>query len=197
MLDRHASLPATARAPAEVGDAETLMLVEGVSDRIAVETAAAGLGRDLTAERVLVVPIGGAHAIARFVAGLGPFGERVRLAALCDQREEFLFRRALHPLPRATLHVCVEDLEDELIRAVGVAHVEAVFAAQGDSRAFRSMRAQPAWRGRDPAAQMRRFLGSGSTRKSRYAAALTEAALTRDALPRPLAQLLATRTSRS
>jgi len=39
-------------------------------------------------------------------------------------------------------------------------------------------------------AQMRRFLGSGSRRKLRYAQLLVEAAVGRDTLPRPLDALL-------
>ena len=83
-----APVEATARALAKVGDAATLVLVEGISDQIAVETAAAARGRDLEAEGVVVVPIGGAHAIGRFLArrlGLPPAAE-VRLAGLCDLR---------------------------------------------------------------------------------------------------------------
>jgi hypothetical protein len=174
-----APIRATARALARLDDAAAVVVVEGISDQIALETAAAIRGRDLEAERVVVMPIGGAHAIGRFVAGLGP----VRLAGLCDLAEAGLFRRALGTHP---FWVCVDDLEDELIRAVGPVRVEALFDAHGDLGPFRSMRNQPAWRGREPAAQMRRFLGSGSRRKLRYARLLTEAAAELDALPRPL-----------
>ena len=64
-----------------------------------------------------------------------------------------------------------------------------VFAAHGDLRAFRTMQRQPAWRGRDEAAQLRRFLGAGYQRKLRYARLLTEA-VSLDRVPRPLAALL-------
>ena len=50
------------------------------------------------------------------------------------------------------------------------------------------MQGHPAWRGREPEAQMRRFLSSGSRRKLRYARLLVEASA--DALPRPLDGLL-------
>jgi hypothetical protein len=53
------------------------------------------------------------------------------------------------------------------------------------------LQSQPAWRGRDLDAQMRRFLGSGASRKSRYARLLVEEAVRRDVLPRALAALLA------
>jgi hypothetical protein len=87
-------------------------------------------------------------------------------------------------------YVCVNDLEDELIRAVGTAGVEALFESQGDLRSFRSFQSQPAWRGREPEAQMWRFLRSSSRRNLRYARLLVEAAVGRDTLPRPLDALL-------
>lgn len=183
-------------------DAAAVVLVEGASDQVALEAAAARRGRDLAAERVVIVPIGGAHAIGRFLTRWGPPGADVRLAGLCDLREEGVFRRGLaaagagSPRTRADMerlgfYVCVEDLEDELIRAVGAAGVEALFDSQGDLRRFRSMRSQPAWRGREPEAQMRRFLGSGSRRKLRYAGLLVEAAADLGTVPRPLDALLA------
>lgn len=207
-LDGYVSGPgattrATARALAGIGDAATVVLVEGISDQIAVETAASGQGRDLAGEGVAVVPIGGAHAIRRFLTALGPPGAGLRLAGLCDLREEGVFRRGLAEVAEVTtftreqmerqgFFVCVEDLEDELIRAVGTAGVETLFDSQGDLASYHSLQRQPAWRGRDPHAQMRRFLGSGSRRKLRYARLLVEAAQVRGALPRPLEALLDT-----
>jgi hypothetical protein len=51
-------------------------------------------------------------------------------------------------LERLGFFVCVDDLEDELIRA-GPAQVTEVFAAHGDLGAFRTIQRQPAWRGKD------------------------------------------------
>jgi len=207
VLDGYASGPdapvrATANALAKIDRAVALVLVEGVSDQIAVETAAAGRGRDLDAERVAVVPIGGAHATGRFLAGLGPQRSRVRLAGLCDLAEADIVARGLatagigvprthDDLAELGFFVCVDDLEDELIRALGVDGVEAILATHGDLGSFRTLQGQPAWRDRRPAAQLRRFMGSGSRRKSRYARLLVEAAIARDVLPQPLDRLLA------
>jgi hypothetical protein len=196
-----ASIFATARALAKVDNAVAVVLVEGISDQIALEAAAVRRGRDLEAERVVIVPMGGAHAIGRFLTSLGPLGARMRLAGLCDLHEEEIFRRGMvaahlgSPRTRTDLenlgfYVCVNDLEDELIRAVGPVGVEALFESQGDLGSFRSLQSQPAWRGREPEAQMRRFLGSGSGRKLRYARLLVKAAVGRYALPRPLDALL-------
>ncbi|WJK36578.1 TOPRIM nucleotidyl transferase/hydrolase domain-containing protein [Solwaraspora sp. WMMA2065] len=207
VLDGYASghdapVQATAHALTKIDRAVALVLLEGVSDQIAVETAAAGRGRDLDAERVAVVPIGGAHATGRFLAGLGPQRSRVRLAGLCDLAEVDIVARGLatagigaprthDDLAELGFFVCVDDLEDELIRALGVDGVEAILATHGDLGSFRTLQGQPAWRGRRPEAQLRRFMGSGSRRKSRYARLLVEAAIARDVLPQPLDRLLA------
>ena len=80
-----ASTEATARALAKVDNAVSVVLVEGISDQIALETAAVGRGRDLEVERVVIVPIGGAHAVDRFLTTFGPLGSGMRLAGLCDR----------------------------------------------------------------------------------------------------------------
>jgi hypothetical protein len=197
-----AATEATAMALARSDGARVVVLVEGVSDQIAVETLAARHGRDLAAEGVAVLPVGGAHGVARYLPRFGPAGTGARLAGLCDAGEEHIMRRALTvtglgaPGSRADLErlgffVCVEDLEDKLIRAAGPARVTEVFAAHGDLGAFRTIQRQPAWRGRDESAQLRRFLGAGSRRKLRYARLLTET-IELDRMPRPLAALLDT-----
>jgi hypothetical protein len=196
-----AATEATARALAKVTAARTLVLVEGISDQIAVETLAARRGRDLDAERVVVVPIGGAHAMTRYLTQFGPAGAGLRLAGLCDIGEENVVRRGLATagvgapgtraeMERLGFYVCVEDLEDELIRAIGVGRVEQVVDSQGDLGSFRSLQRQPEWRSQPAAAQLRRFMGSGSTRKLRYARLLV-AAVDLDRLPHPLEAVLA------
>src|SRR5947209_18240450 len=76
-------------------DTRAVVLVEGISDRIAVETLAARLGRNLEGEGVSVVAIGGAHAIGRFLMQFGPPGSNARLAGLYDLGEERVIRRGL------------------------------------------------------------------------------------------------------
>jgi hypothetical protein len=187
---------AAAHAPAAGVDARAVVLVEGISDRVALETLAQRRGRDLDAEGVSVVPIGGAQAIGRFLTLLGPQGHDLRLAGLCDAGEEDDFRRGLERaglgshLTRADMealgfYVCVQDLEDELIRALGADRVEQVAERQGDLRSFRTLQKQPAWQGRTTEEQLRRFLGSGGRRKIRYSRLLVEA-LDLTEVPRPL-----------
>src|SRR2546426_984722 len=71
---------ATRRALAGLGDSRAIVLVEGISDQIALETLAARRGRNLEREGVSVVPIGGAQAIGRFLTRFGPQGSDARLA---------------------------------------------------------------------------------------------------------------------
>jgi hypothetical protein len=195
-----AATEATARALAKVAAAEAVVLVEGVSDQIAVETLAARRGRDLSAERVVVLPMGGAHAIARYLTQFGPAGAGLGLAGLCDIGEENVVRRGLasagigSPRTRADMerlgfYVCVEDLEDELIRAIGTTRVEVLIDSQGDLGSFRSLQGQPEWRRQPAGAQLRRFLGSGARRKLRYARLLA-GSVDLDRLPHPLDALL-------
>jgi hypothetical protein len=154
-----------------------VILVEGDSDRIALETLARRQGREVS-----VVAIGGAQAIGRFVEGL----TQRRVAGLCDAGEADHFRRALGA---EHVYVCEADLEEELVRALGTGAVEEILAANGDLRPFRTMQKQPEWRGRPVEDQLRRFLASGARRKIRYARFLVEA-LDLDRVPVPLASVI-------
>lgn len=174
-----------------------VVLVEGPSDAGAVEALAARRGRDLAAEGVDVVTIGGVQAMGRELRRYGPPGLGLRLAGLYDAGEEHVLRRAaegvgLGPadtradLERLGFFVCDRDLEDELIRALGATGVEAIVEAQGDLGRFRTLQKQPEWRGRPLDEQLRRFFGSGGRRKIRYAPLLVEALVELDRVPPPL-----------
>jgi hypothetical protein len=200
--DCAARLAAAAAHPLAPGaDPPTVVLVEGKSDQAALEAIAARRGRDLAAEGIAVVPMGGARNIRHFLELLGPRGLNRRLAGLCDAGEEGDVRRGLElaglgaNLSRAEMealgfYVCVADLEDELIRCVGTAGVEQVVQAQGELGSFRTFQQQPGWRGRSSQEQLRRFLGTSSGRKIRYARLLVDA-LELSSVPRPLDRLLA------
>ncbi len=159
-----------------------VVLVEGDSDRVAIETLAARRGLDL--DGVSIVAMGGATNIGHYVTRYA--GSGVRLAGLCDVGEERYFRRALEraglgtDLTRAGLaalgfEVCVADLEDELIRALGAGRLEEIIAAAGELRSYRSLQRQPAQRGRPVEQQLHRFLGTRAGRKIRYAQLLVAA----------------------
>jgi hypothetical protein len=181
-------------------DYTAVVLVEGISDKIALETLARRLGRELARDGVAVLPIGGAQACGRALRAVASRHPQARLAGLCDAGEERDFRRALEraglgsnltreQMEELGFYVCEADLEDELIRALGPESVERIVEEHGDLRPFRTLQKQSAWRGREPSAQLRRFMGSGGRRKIRYARILVDA-LEPVAVPRPLAGLL-------
>jgi hypothetical protein len=188
-------------APPVGKDTNAVVLVEGTSDQVALAALAKRRGRDLDVEGVSIVPIGGAQAIGRFLDRYGPHGLDVRLAGLCDAAEEGAFQRGLEraglgasltrvDLEQLGFYVCVADLEDELIRTLGATAVEDVTAAQGELGSFRTLQKQSQWRGRRTEDQLRRFMGSGGSRKIRYARLLVDA-LDLSQVPRPLDLVLA------
>jgi hypothetical protein len=173
-----------------------VILVEGASDKAAIEALAKRRGRDLAVEGVSVVAMGGAQAIGRY---LSLYADR-KVAGLCDAGEADDFLRGLEraglgsnltrdDLERLGFFVCDPDLEAELIRAIGPSAVERIAEAQGDLQAFRTLQKQPAWAGRDIDEQLRRWMGSGGRRKTRYPPLIIEG-LDPDDVPRPLNELL-------
>lgn len=165
-----------------------VVLVEGTSDRNAVEALARRRGRDLEAEGIVVVPMGGYGSLARLLDKY----RGVRRAGLYDVGEERHFLRALEcadrgELERAGFYACTRDLEDELTRAIGPDGMERVLAGEGDLRAFRTYQRQPAHRDRGLEEQLHGFMWN---RKQRYAVLLVDA-IDLDRVPRPLDRVLA------
>ncbi|MET9895278.1 TOPRIM nucleotidyl transferase/hydrolase domain-containing protein [Streptomyces sp. NPDC006465] len=166
------------------------VLLEGPSDAAAVDALADRRGRDLAAEGVCVLPMGGAMSVGRYARLLGPSGLGLRLTGLCDERERPYYARALEQTTAAPqeFFVCAADLEDELIRALGVTRVTELVRAEGDVRALRTFLRQPAQRGRTSEQQLRRFFGTKKGRKIHYGRVLVEA-LDPDQVPAPLDDL--------
>jgi hypothetical protein len=183
-----------------VASLRAAVLVEGTSDRVALLTVATRLGRDLSAEGIEVVAMGGITNVRAFASRYGPRGLGLRLAGLYDAPEEDKLRRGLTAagLPAALqpngpaligFHGCSADLEDELIRALGVDRVAAVIDAAGEGPSLRRLSQMPVQRDWTRAAVLRRFLGSRAGRKERYAALLVQA-LELDQVPEPLLAVL-------
>ncbi|MFF8561410.1 TOPRIM nucleotidyl transferase/hydrolase domain-containing protein [Streptomyces albidoflavus] len=170
----------------------TAVLLEGLSDLAAVETLAARQGRDLAAEGVCVVQMAGAMNVGRYALTLGPPGLGLRLTGLCDIRERPFYERGFGRAgaPADAVFACSDDLEDELIRALGTARVEELVHAEGDDRAWQTFLRQPAQLGRPRPQQLRRFLGTKKGRKIRYGHLLVEA-LGPGQVPAPLTHLFA------
>jgi hypothetical protein len=121
------------RVVGQVGaDCRTVVLVEGESDRAAIEALARRRGRALRSEGVRIVPMGGATNVGHVLELVGPAGLDLRLAGLCDAGEREHVRRALQragfdcrsrsDLQELGFFVCKADLEDELVRALGHKH---------------------------------------------------------------------------
>jgi OLD-like protein len=183
--------------PENATDTSWAVLVEGPSDKAAVEALAARLGRDLRDEGVEVFSIGGAHAVGNVV---GSLPNALRIAGLLDAGEVSPFGRALEragvgpagtreELEALGFYVCEPDLEGELIRALGSEGVESVLARSGKLSSFRTFQKQPQWRGRRVEDQLRRFFGS-SAGKARHAPLMVDA-LDLERIPQPLDALLA------
>ena len=177
-----------------------MILVEGISDRRALEALAARRGRVLAADGVAVVAMGGAKNLGRFLERFGPRGSNVAVAGLYDVAEEPDVRRGLEragfgsassrlELERFGFFACIDDLEDELIRALGPERVMEIVEKRGELGPFRTLQKEPEWRGRPLDRQLRRFLGN-SNRKIDYAPLLVNV-LDLSRAPRPLDAVLA------
>lgn len=183
-----------------------VVLLEGQSDVAAVRALLPVRLR----EAVELVDMGGVTNIRRHLADLvgapptaaeqdGTSAPPRRILGLCDAGEASFFARALesvgHPVGGAAemaelgFHVCDEDLEDELIRALGAERVLEVLAELGLLDRFATFRRQPTWTGRPVTDQLRRFAGTTSGRKELVAEALA-AAMGSGEVPPPLARLV-------
>ena len=98
------------------------LLFEGESDRAAFAAVAPRLGVDLDETLTLTV-IGGAGNFGRAIAEAAATGDRV--GGLYDEAEERFVAQALNrqegeDLTRQGFFACRGDLEEELVRAIGV-----------------------------------------------------------------------------
>lgn len=180
--------------PATLG---TVVLVEGPSDRIALETLAHRLNFDLAAAEIRVLDIGGVTNFRAQLTCWGPRGMNQRLAGLCDQGEATVVLRALAAsgvAPGVTLDtmaahgffVCQGELEDELLAALGVPALLQVIERHGDLPRFRTMQRQLVYRTAPLDVQVRYLM---TQKKIAYAADLIYA-LDLNRVPAPLSAVL-------
>lgn len=181
--------------------ARAIVLVEGISDKAALETLAERRGIAIGGAAIRIVAMGGVTNLGWYIDALNiePRGG-ISLTGLCDAAEEdyvrdtlartgFARARSRAELSANGFYVSDADLEDELIRAVGVAEVVQIIKAQGEFGSFRTFGKQPAQQGRTPEQHLHRFMGTRSGRKSQYARLLAHAVdLAR--IPEPLDRLL-------
>lgn len=170
---------------------KTVVLVEGESDRRALGALARRVGWNLEEDGTAVIAITGATNVDRFLLLLPT---DLAIVGMCDDREETAFREAFRVAGVGdAVFACHIDLEDELIRALGVERMLEIAEEQGELRAFRSFQNQPDQRQKTVEQQLWRWLGN---RKIRYATVMVEA-LDLDEVPRPLAQVIAAATDAS
>jgi hypothetical protein len=177
----------------------TLVLLEGDSDAAAFHALADLLDCDLASHRIDICSSHGVTNFSRFLIQFLREHAGARVCGMYDAADERHVRRALaHAaipldadgcLEQVGFYACVVDLEDELIRALGVEAVERVLEAQGELTSFRRFQAMPQHRSTAVHCQLRRFLGTRATRKIRCARLLVEAS-DPGRLPRPLVQLM-------
>ena len=177
--------------------AHTMVLVEGMSDRLALERLASRLGYDLDAVDVRVVDVGGVTNFRANLIRYGPQGEGFRILGLCDEGEGPIVLRALQEsgmgsdLTRETMaavgfFMCEGELEDELLRAVGVPAVLRIIEQQGNLRRFRTLQRQLAYRDAPLTVQVRHLM---TQYKIAYAPLLIDALDLAD-IPHPLTAVL-------
>jgi hypothetical protein len=178
--------------------ARAVVLLEGRSDIAAVRAAAAAAEVDLSDVRL--VDLGGITNVRRRLSDLACEPDAaVPVLGMCDVGEARFLIAALEAtghwlrdasdLPSAGFFVCVEDLEDELLRALGPRRVMGVLDRMGLREKLDALAQQPAWRARPLHDQLHRFAGVASGRKELLAGELT-AELAADELPEPLQLLL-------
>ena len=175
----------------------TVVLLEGVSDVAAVRALLHARGLDL--DGVRLVDLGGVTNMRRALLDLHAQEPDTEVLGLCDAGEARYVVGALAAvglpardatdLPAYGFHVCVRDLEEELIRALGPRRVVDLVRSLGLGDKLAALQRQPAWVDRPLDEQLHRFCGVASGRKELLAGALA-AVLRPDEVPEPLALLL-------
>ncbi|WP_431844097.1 hypothetical protein [Calidifontibacter indicus] len=170
------------------------VLLEGASDIAAVRALA-----DDDLDGVRLVDLQGVTNVRRVLRDLRQRDPDATVLGMCDAGEVRFVERAVREagrpvrdvsdLPAYGFFVCVADLEDELIRALGVDRVLLVVQQLGLAGKFATLQQQPDWQGRPVEEQLHRFCGVASGRKELLARELASA-LGLDDAPEPLRALL-------
>lgn len=176
-----------------------LVLLEGPSDVAALEAVLAARGPEVTGTAYRLVDLGGVTNTGRQLRAAARRDPPPRVVGLCDEGEAWVVVRALREvgrdvpdvrdLPRHGFFVCRRDLEEELIRALGVEACLALLDGMALGHRFRAFSRQRAWAGRPVEDRLHRFAGIASGRKIRLAGAMA-AALGPDQVPPPIADLV-------
>ncbi|WP_157006604.1 TOPRIM nucleotidyl transferase/hydrolase domain-containing protein [Agromyces laixinhei] len=180
------------RADTAIEASGTVVLVEGESDRLAVEALAVRLEVDLLAAGAVVRSMSGVTNLHHHLAALAGESARRRVVGLFDAGEAAYVRRCIEDaglggadLESAGFFACEPDLEGEFIRALGSDRVEQLLGEHHELGRFRTFQNQPEWRGEPADAQLRRFMGTHAGRKARFAPLMVDA-LEESRIPAPM-----------
>jgi hypothetical protein len=181
---------------AEACFARKVVLVEGYSDRVALLHLANRLNRDLDAEGVSIIAMDGGGAVGTYLRLFGQTGLKLKVLGLCDEDQEANWLSQLQKagigatdrvsMKAAGFMVCVKDLEQEFVRALGLTSAQAITTSEGEAASFTAFQKQPAHSTAPLDEQLRRFF---QREKIRWAVPLVEG-LNLKAIPGPLNDLI-------
>jgi hypothetical protein len=181
--------------------APALVLLEGPSDVAALEAVLERHEPMVPRTAYRLVDMGGVTNTATHLRAVALAQPPLPVLGLCDAGEAWVVVRALQQQGRAVagegdlaahgFFVCRRDLEEELIRALGVAECLRLLEGMGLGHRFRSFSSQRAWAERAVEERLHRFAGVASGRKIRLAREMA-AALPPGRVPPPIAGLVAT-----
>lgn len=176
----------------------TVVLLEGPSDVAALEQVLATQHPPVPETTYRLVDMGGVTNTGAHLQAARDAGDRV--VGLVDAGEAWVVVKSLQrlgtsineveELPAHGFFVCDRDLEDELIRALGVPGCLELLHELGMAHAFEAFSAQLHWAEAPVEDRLRRFCGVASGRKIRLAGAMAGALPAQD-LPAPIAALIA------
>lgn len=186
--------------PAMTSDAApALVLLEGPSDVAALEAVLTARRPTVPGTAYRLVDMAGVTNTATHLRAAAASSPPRPVLGLCDAGEAWVVVRALQEqglpvrgagdLPQHGFFVCERDLEDELIRALGVEECLRLLDGMGLGHRFRSFSRQRAWSDRPVEDRLHRFAGVASGRKIRLAGAMA-AALPPGRVPPPIAGLV-------
>lgn len=180
------------------GTSRMFVLLEGPSDVAAVSALMKTLGIDPVP--VELVSLNGVTNVGRVLEEIRLLrGTDADVVGLCDAADTRFVEKALvadglpvadaTDLPVYGFFVCQQDLEDELIRALGPGRALVALQGAGLGSKLEALRTQEPWVDRPLAEQLHRFCGAASGRKE-LAAGILATAMSEADIPEPLAMLL-------
>lgn len=179
--------------------AETVILVEGISDLLAIRMLARRSDRDLDSAGATLLSLDGGGLFVHYLALFGPNGLDLRLLGLVDADHEQTWSIALTnagvpiadrgALNAAGVQVCVPDLEGEFVVALGTQRVAELLDEESQTADFEAWIVQKGLVQVSPERRQAAWIGRSSASKVFWAPVLAENTPLDD-IPAPLSALL-------